>query len=149
MVNYKFADSEAFYLLFIRGIAMNQQSTEFGQQRRADFGRYLKDLRDQRDRTQIEVEDSLHMKPGRLSLIESGDRPVSDQLLVQLAGEYGVPPEELVMKKYWPQLPFPTGAIEPTEFLAEFQKELRLEEVTEVRRYIAFLLLRRVAANKS
>lgn len=128
---------------------MNQQSTNFGQQRRVDFGRYLKELRDQRDRTQMEVEDSLHMKHGRLSLIESGDRPVSDQLLVQLAIEYGVPPEELVMKKYWPQLPFPTGAFEPTEFLVELQKELRLEEVTEVRRYIAFLLLRRATANKS
>ena len=79
---------------------MNQQSTNLGHQRRVVFGRYLKELRDQRDRTQIEVEDSLHMKHGRLSLIESGDRPVPDLLLEQLAREYGVPPEELVMKKY-------------------------------------------------
>lgn len=128
---------------------MNQQSINFGKQRREDFGHYLKDLRDKRGRKQMEVEDSLHMRHGRLSLIESGDRPVDEQLLEQLAKEYGVPPEELVMKKYWPQLPFPTGAIEPTEFLVELQKELRLDEVKEVRRYIAFLLLRRATANRS
>ena len=128
---------------------MNQQSSNFGQQRREKFGRYLKELRGKRGRKQMEVEDSLHMKHGRLSLIESGDRPVDEQLLEQLAKEYSVPPEELVMKKYWPQLPFPTSAIEPTDFLAELQKELSLKEVTEVRRYIAFLLLRRATANRS
>ena len=129
---------------------MTQQSINFGKQRRVDFGRYLKDLRKRRQLTLEDVASDLGVSAGELSLIERGRRrSITDQLVIRLAERYGVPPEELVMKKYWPQLPFPTGAFEPTEFLVELQKELSLKEVAEVRCYIAFLLLRRTTANKS
>jgi len=128
---------------------MNQRSTDFGQQRRAEFGLCLKALRKKRGFTQEKVASDLGISAGELCLIEKGGRRAGDQLLVELAEKYCVPLEELLRKKYWPQLPLLTGIIEPAERIGDLQKDLHPEDVAEVRRYTAFLRLRRARANRS
>jgi len=130
---------------------MNQRSTDFGRERRIRFGRYLKELRERpgRKKTQIAVEDHLGIKHGRLSLIESGDRPVSDELLVGLAKEYDVPLEEVLRARYRPQLPLLDGIMQPAELIRDLKQDLHSEDAEEVTRYIAFLLLKRAAATRS
>lgn len=126
---------------------MSQRGINFAQQR-VKFGLYLRELRKEKRLTQKKVEDDLGIKHGRLSLIESGSRPISDQLLVRLADKYGVPLEELLRNKYWPQLPLLTGIMKPAELVMDLQKDLHPEDMEEVTRYIAFLLLRRAVANR-
>jgi len=124
---------------------MSQQSANFGRQRQAEFGHYLRGLRERRGLKQQQVAGDLHIN---LCEIEKGDRPVSDQLLIQLARRYGEPLGEMLMKKYWPQLPLLPGIMEPTKLVADLHKYLYPEEVEEVTGYIASLLLRRATANK-
>ena len=128
---------------------MNQSSADFGRQRRIDFGHYLKGLREDRGKTQTEVEGHLKIKHGRLSLIESGERPVSDQLLLDLAKEYNVPLEEILRARYRPQLYLLDGIMRPAELIRDLKEDLRPEDMEEVTRYIAFLLLKRVVVSKS
>ncbi len=128
---------------------MNQSSADFCRQRRIDFGQYLKGLREDREKTQTEVEGHLKIKHGRLSLIESGERPVSDQLLLDLAKEYNVPLEEILRARYRPQLYLLDGIMRPAELIRDLKEDLRPEDMEEVTRYIAFLLLKRVAVGKS
>lgn len=128
---------------------MNQQSTNFGQDRQAKFGFYLKGLRRRRGLKQKEVAGELGMKPESLSMIEKGSRRAPDQLLVELAEKYRVPLEELLRQKYWPQLPLLDGIMHPAELVKDLQQDLHPEDMEEVTSYIAFLLLKRVAANKS
>ncbi|GAI95143.1 unnamed protein product, partial [marine sediment metagenome] len=78
-----------------------------------------------------------------------GRRRAPDKLLIQLAKKYRVPLEELLRKKYWPQLPLLTGIMHPDELLTDLQKDLYPKEIEEVKRYMAFLLLRRVTANRT
>ena len=127
---------------------MSQQSIDFRRQRR-EFGAYLKDLRKRRHLTLEKVASALGVSAGEISLIEKGSRRGSDQLLIRLAERYGEPLGEMLMKKYWPQLPFLTGIVEPTKLVTDLHKYLYPEEVEEVTRYIAFLLLRRATANRS
>jgi len=82
-------------------------------------------------------------------MIERGKRKAPDELLIQLAKKYQVPLEEILLNKYWPQLPLLTGIMKPAELIRDIQKELHPEDMQEVTRYIAFLLLRRTTANKS
>jgi len=128
---------------------MKQRSTDFGEQRQAEFGLYLRALRERRHLKQKDVASDLGISAAELCSIEKGYRRAGDQLLVELAEKYRVPLEELLRKKYWPQLPLLTGIMEPTEHITNLRKELRPEDMQEVRRYEAFLLLRRVTANKS
>jgi transcriptional regulator with XRE-family HTH domain len=128
---------------------MSQQSNNSSQQRR-EFGAYLKDLRKRRHLTLEKVGSDLGISAGEISYIESGSRrSISDQLLIRLAERYGVPLGEMLMKKYWPQLPLLTGIVEPSKLVADLHKYLYPEEVEEVTRYLAFLLLKRAAANSS
>lgn len=129
-----------------RLIAMIQQSANFGQQRRAEFGRYLRDLRKRRGLKQYQVAGDLHIN---LSDIEKGKRPVDDELLIQLARRYGEPLGEMLMNKYWPQLPLLSGIMEPTKLVTDLNKYFYPEEVEEVMDYIASLLRKRTAANRS
>ena len=128
---------------------MNQRSTDFGQQRQAEFGLYLRALRKHRHLKQKDVASELGISAGELCSIEKGYRRAGDQLLVELADKYRVPLEELLRKKYWPQLPLLTGIMEPTEHIGDLQEDLHPEDVEELRRYTAFLRLRRARANKS
>ena len=131
---------------------MNQQSANFGRQRQIDFGRYLRDLRvRQRPRlTQKQVAAELHIN---LWEIEKGERPISVEQLISLAKKYNVPVEEMLERKYSPQLPLLTGIMRPTEVAEELLKEIRPEEMQEideeVKSYTAFLLLKRATANRS
>lgn len=128
-------------------IAMNQQSANFGRQRQVAFGRYLRELRGRRTTlTQQQVADDLHIN---LCAIEKGGRPATVDLLIRLAEKYDVPLEELLREKYRPQLPLLDGIIRPAELVRDLQQDLHPEDVEEVTRYIAFLLLKRVAANRS
>ena len=129
---------------------MNQRSTDFERQRRIDFGRYLKELRErpEKKKTQTEIEDHLNIKQGCLSLIESGDRPVSDGLLVGLAKEYNVPLEAVLRERYWPQLFLLSlvAIIDPKQLSMELIKELEKDFEAERRdftRYVEMLLRKR------
>ena len=112
------------------------------------FGLYPKELRERRRLKQKNVASELGIKPETLSMIERGKRKTPDELLIQLAKKYQVPLEEVLLSKYWPQLPLLTGIMKPAELVRDLQKELYPEDMQEVTRYIAFLLLRRTTANK-
>ncbi len=113
------------------------------------FGLYLKELRECRRLKQKNVASEVRIKPEVLSMIERGKRKAPDELLIQLAEKYQVPLEEVLLNKYWPQLPLLTGIMKPAQLVADLQKQLHPEDMQEVTQYIAFLLLRRTAANKS
>ena len=135
---------------------MKQRITDFERQRRIDFGLYLKELRERpgKKKTQTEVEDHLDIKQGCLSLIESGDRLVSDGLLVELANEYDVPPEAVLRERYWPQLFLLSfvAIIDPKqlsrELIEELEKGFEEAEQRDFTRYIAVLLHRRDMAKQ-
>ena len=113
------------------------------------FGLYLKELRKRQKLKQKNVASELGIKQETLSRIEHGRRKSADELLIQLAKKYQVPFEEVLLNKYLPQLPLLTGIMKPAELVRDLQKELRPQDMQEVTRYIAFLLLRRTTANKS
>lgn len=123
---------------------MKRLNTNF-QQRRAEFGSYLKDLIKKRWKWQKEAAADLDIHPEQLSDIVRGKRPAPDHLLIRLAEKCDVPLEEILMRKYWPQLPLLTGIVEPAELPRDLIKELDPQELEEVTRYAAFLLLRRRA----
>lgn len=131
---------------------MSQQSANFGRQRQVEFGRYLRDLRDRhRPRlTQKKVGDELHIN---LWEIEKGERTISFDQLIRLAKRYNVQVEEVLERKYSPQLPLLTGIMRPTEVTEDLLKEIPPEEMQEideeVKSYTAFLILRRAVANRS
>jgi transcriptional regulator with XRE-family HTH domain len=125
---------------------MSQQSANFGRQRRVEFGHYLRELRERRVLQQKEVARELHIN---LCDIEKGGRSVSVAVLIRLAEKYNVPLEELLRKKYSPQLPLLDGIMRPTDLVKDLQQELHPEDMEELTRYIAFLLLKRATANRS
>jgi len=122
---------------------MKQQSADFGQERRIEFGRYLRKLRGRRK--QKEVAAKLGLKPEQLSMIETGKRAANEKQLITLAVEYSVPLEQILRKKYSPQLSLLTGIIEPAELARDLISELDSKDQEEVTRYAAFLLLKRSA----
>ena len=127
---------------------MSQRANNSVQQRRR-FGSYLKDLRNRRNLTLEKVSGDIRISIGEISYIESGTRKrIPDQLLIDLAKEYRVPLGEVLMQKYWPQLPLP-GIMEPTKFISDLHKYLYPEEVEKVTAYIASVLRKRAEANKS
>lgn len=83
---------------------MAQRITESERQRRCDFGLYLRGLREDRGLTQTKIGCAIGITGGEVSLIESGQRPISDESLIRLAEKYGVLLGEMLRKKYWPQL---------------------------------------------
>lgn len=127
---------------------MNQRSNNLGREQQNTFGRYLKDLRKKKWPKQKDAADALGMKPETLSRIEHGKIRAPDELLVWLSQQCEVPLEEILMKKYWPQLPLLTGIMKPTELITDLTKELLPKEQEEVIRYAAFLLLRRSTASR-
>jgi transcriptional regulator with XRE-family HTH domain len=133
-------------MLVVGLIAMKQQSANFGHKRQVDFGLYLKDLRERRGLSRTQVADELNIN---IWEIEKGNRSISDERLMQLAIKYREPLGEMLMKKYWPQLPLLTGIMEPTKLVADLHKYLYPEEVERVTVYIASVLRKRVTANKS
>ena len=131
---------------------MNQQSSNFGRQRQITFGRYLRELR---ERIRPRLTQEQVAKEFRINLceIEKGERPVSVEVLINLAKKYGVSVEEILERKYSPQLPLLTGIIRPTELTKDLLDSIRPEEMQqiddEVKRYTAFLILRQAALNRS
>jgi transcriptional regulator with XRE-family HTH domain len=130
---------------------MSQQSANFKRRRQIAFGLYLRSLRKRvRPRlTQEQVAYEFHIN---LCDIEKGERPASVEVLINLAKKYGVPVEEILERKFSPQLPLLTGIIRPAEVTEELLKEIRPEEIQqieeEVKRYTAFLILKRAAASR-
>jgi len=128
---------------------MSQQRNNSRQQRH-EFGAYLKELRKRRNLTLEKVSSDLSISVGEISYIESGTRKsIADHILIKLAEEYCVPLGEILMKKYWPQLPLLIGIAEPTRLVADLHKYLYPEEVEDVTGRIAFLLAKRAPAKRS
>ena len=126
---------------------MNTKKANSGRQRRAEFGRYLKDLRRRRNLTQVQVAREFGIN---LCEIEKGSRSASDKLLSKLAERYNVPLEQILERKYWPQLSLLTRIMRPTETVRDLLESLeaidpeeRKEITREIERYVAFLLLSR------
>lgn len=124
---------------------MSHPHKDFGYQTRLKFGSHLRGLRKSQNLTLKKVAKDIGITDSYLSMIETGERRVTDRILEGLASKYGVPLEQMIIKRYWPQLPLLAGIIEPTEDLSNLVKSLRPEEVEEVKRYIAFLRLRKAA----
>jgi transcriptional regulator with XRE-family HTH domain len=124
---------------------MSYPHGDSGYQSRFKFGSYLRDLRKGKNLTLTKVAKDIGITCSYLSMIETGERGVTDRILKGLAGKYGVPLEQMIIKRYWPQLPLLAGIVEPTEDLSNLVKSLRSEEVEEVKQYIAFLRLRKAA----
>lgn len=129
---------------------MSQQSANFGRQRQVEFGCYLRSLRERKNLKQKQVAAELHIN---LCEIEKGRRSISHKQLRRLAEMYDLPLEEILERKYSPQLPLLTGIIRPTELTEDLLSGLHAEEreeiMEEVKRYTAFLLLRRGVVDKS
>ena len=151
MLSFEPTVNAAFYLLLTKEISMTQKSSDYGKERRIAFGHYLRQLRIRpgKKKTQIEVEERIEMKSGRLSLIESGDRPINDDVLLKLAEEYDVALEELLRERYRPQLPLLDGIMKPADLIKDLRQDLHPDDMEEVTRYIAFLLLKRATVNRS
>jgi len=131
---------------------MSQRSTNFGKERRVEFGRYLRSLRKRRKLKQKDVAAEFHIN---LFEMETGERSVGDHILVELADKYRVPLEEILRHKYSPQLPLLDTIMEPTlltkkleDYLKQLEEKLDDDEKMELTRYAAFLLLRRHIANQ-
>lgn len=92
-----------------------------------------------------EVADELHIN---LWDIEKGGRPASVNVLAKLAKKYDVLLEELLRKKYSPQLQLLDGIMQPADLMTDLKQELHPDDLEEVTRYIAFLLLKRAAADR-
>jgi len=150
MLSFKPTANAAFYLLLTKEISMAQKSSDFGKERRIAFGHYLRQLRTRpgKKKTQIEVERRIGMKSGRLSLIETGDRPIDDDVLLKLAEEYDVALEELLRERYRPQLSLLDGIMKPADLIKDLRQDLHPDDVEEVTRYIAFLLLKRAVVSR-
>lgn len=114
-------------------------------QARLKFGSHLRGLRKSQNLTLEKVAKDIGITDGYLSMIETGQRRATNRILEGLASKYGLPLEQMRIKRDWPQLPLLAGIIEPTEDLSNLVKSLRPEEVQEVKRYIAFLRLRKAA----
>lgn len=66
---------------------------------RKEFGRYLKGLREAKDKKLREVQRDCQISPGYLSLIESGERnPPNTEFLKKLALYYGAPMAEVMRR---------------------------------------------------
>lgn len=116
------------------------------QQRQEKFGEYLRGLVKQRWHWQKEAADELGISEEILSRIINGKNFAPDKLLIILSEKCNVPLEEILRRKYWPQLFLLTGIIEPTELTTDLVDELNDVELEELTRYAAFLLLRRHVA---
>lgn len=127
---------------------MSERGEKFGEQHQAEFGYYLRELRRHRGLKQKQVASDLGIKPETLCAIEKGKRSAPDEQLACLAQKYGVPLEEILRRKYWPQLRLLTGIMTPAELMEDLTKRLLPDEQEEVTRYAAFLLLKRPRANQ-
>lgn len=124
---------------------MNQQGSDPRQQRRRDFGSYLKGLRNHNGLTLKKVAVDIEITAPYLSMIETGKRGAPDNLLKSLANEYNVTLEQLIVERAWPQLPLLAEIVNPTKDLSTLVKGLLPAEVEEVKCYIALLRLRKGA----
>ncbi len=61
-----------------------------------NLGRRLRELREQRGATVRQFADRIKKTPGYVSRIEARGEIPSSELLCEIAGVYGVPPEELL-----------------------------------------------------
>jgi len=127
---------------------MSQRSTNFEQQR-DEFGNYLRKLLKRRWKKQKDAAGELGVSEEQLSQYVNGKRTAPVDLLERLAEKCDVPLEVILREKYWPQLHFLTGIVQPAELARDLAEELLPEEKVELTRYAAFLLLRRHAGNKS
>jgi transcriptional regulator with XRE-family HTH domain len=124
---------------------MSYSHKDFGHQARLEFGSYLRELRKTQNLTLGKVAKDIGITNSYLSMIETGERGVTDRILVRLASQYRVPLQQMQIKRYLPQLPLLAGIVEPTEDLSNLLKGLRPEEVEEVKDYILFLRLKKAA----
>ena len=76
----------------------------------------------------------------------SGRNTAPDDLLMIVSEKCSIPFEEIIRIKYWPQLILLTGIMDPKELTKNIVEELDEQELEELTRYAAFLLLRRPVA---
>jgi len=135
---------------------MKQSKRRLKRQPSAQFGAYLRELRE--DRTpfsQAEAARRLGLSRQEFNNYEKGKRMPSDSLLMNLAHLYHIATGEVLEKAYWPQLILlPLIAIVDPEQLTrdlieELEKGLAEEERREITRHIGQLLRRRATANRS
>ena len=127
---------------------MVQHNNKFNKSRKEFLGQYLKRVRIRRKFKQKEIAKEYNIN---LYAIEKGERSASDELLGKLAQRYGVPLEEIMERKYWPQLRLLSCIVRPTDVAADILKDFEsdltpkeMEEIIEeIKRYTAFLLLSR------
>ena len=133
----------------------------YGRKPSKEFGAHLKRWRE--DASLIQNEAALRIglqckNPGAyLSQIELGHKAMPESALLNVPEVYGVSPEEVLRRAYTPQLPLflLTAIMEPAslpkaieDYLGEIEKQLEEDEMKELTRYAALLLLRRTINNQ-
>lgn len=81
-----------------------------------------------------------------LSYILRGKRQAPDELLTKISEKCNVPLEDILTRKYWPQMLLLSGIIEPSKITKNLLEELDPPELEEITRYAAMLLLKRYAS---
>lgn len=122
---------------------MNNQNSSSKRVQRGEFGGYLRGLIKKHWKRQKEAATDLGISAETLSHILSGRNTVPDNLLIIVSEKCGIPLEEILRMKYWPQLLLLTGIVDPKELTKNIVEELDEQELVELTRYAAFLLLRR------
>ncbi|MCX6008401.1 MAG: helix-turn-helix transcriptional regulator [Chloroflexi bacterium] len=117
----------------------------------AKFGRYLRQLREQRtELSQSETAKQLGITRQELNYYENGTRTPKDPLLLRLAHLYHVATAEIMEKAYWPQLVLlPLIAIINPEqlskdYIDEIEKGLQEDERRKITKFIEDLIRQRV-----
>ncbi len=122
---------------------MNGKANHHQREQRIKFGSYLRSLLKQHWKKQKEAAADLGLSEEKLSFILRGRRTAPDNLLTIVSEKCGVPLEEILMRKHWPQLLLITGIVDPEELTRNIVEELDGQELAELTRYAAFLLLKR------
>jgi len=131
---------------------VNHSNGDSKRKKEAKFGGYLRGLVKAHWGSQKNAATDLCVSESALSYVLTGERHASDDLLLKISDECGVPLEEIIRNKYWPQLPLflLTAIINPVElpkaiedYLEELENKLEEEDKRELTRYAALLLLRR------
>jgi transcriptional regulator with XRE-family HTH domain len=134
---------------------MGSGRNNYGRKASKEFGTNLRQWREDADLRLDNAARKLGLtmkKPGAyLSMIETGQRPIPHIVLQNIPEVYGISPEKVMMRAYWPQLRFPIlDAVEMSsalstaveEYLAEIEKKLDEDQKKELMQFAAFLLLR-------
>ena len=122
---------------------MNNQNNSSQRVQRREFGGYLRSQIKKHWKRQKEAATDLGISAETLSYILSGRNIAPDDLLIIVSEKCGIPLEEILRIKYWPQLLLLTGIVDPKELTKNIVEELDEQELVELTRYAAFLLLRR------